>query len=612
MTKNVKITDISIARVTEFFLEELRNGGRPSVTDYAKAFPHLADQILSELPAIVMLERTLGNGREGPAQKSSEVLIGEELGGCIIEGEIGRGAMGIVYRAKQLGLNRIVAVKVLPFDRANSTKIVERFELERQAMAMLDHPHIVPVYSFGHDERCAFLIMKHIDGCSLLDLQEGRGDYRSRAFFSAYQSDWSALAKLGSDIAAGLQHSHDQGLVHRDVKPGNLLLDKQGKVWITDYGLAKVYDYARSLTGTGDAVGTPRYMAPEQVRGICDPRSDIYSLGITLYELASQERPWLNKSAASLIHRRTSLELANIREKNPQVPESLAKIIMKACAFSPEDRYQSCSELRIVLKRFQSGVTPSDRRKRKRESDEVYRRKTKRNLAIAFAGLITAIVSAPIVFHKIKPHVMNKDLARAEVPRGKLTSTNFLEKLAEGNDEHVGEVISDFFRKSVEEAGEELHFSEQEKSEVLGRWEDVAEKFRRGKVDEKSMKTFADGYRSSTLPLGTKIVSMAKLIERSRLNPNEREQAFQILRSFAKAVIHRSISLDEAKGILGNLTGNANITSEQLNALSIPDEHVRWWLAAVVNRLRTVPPEAMQDLNVKNELERIVQESFGK
>ncbi len=188
----------------------------------------------------------------------------------------------MVYLGHHRELDRKVAIKTIPLVNTNSENAIDRFQLERRAMARLDHPNIVPIYDCGIHDQDAFLVMKYIEGKNLHQFLKGEGDYREKIVFNDLLSDWKTFAKLALDVASGLAHAHEQGLIHRDIKPANLILDNHGKVWITDFGLAKVIDYTRSISLTGEAVGTPRYMAPEQMRGKADPRSDIYSLGITL------------------------------------------------------------------------------------------------------------------------------------------------------------------------------------------------------------------------------------------------------------------------------------------------------------------------------------------
>ena len=604
---SIKTSDISFNRVTEFYLQELRKGHAPSIDVFAKAFPHLSEEIKTELPAIVMLEKTVGANK---ASKKAPAESETQLDGCVIDKEIGRGAMGVVYRAYQQDLKRIVAVKVINVHGADTSIIAHRFELERHAMARLDHPNIVPVYSCGHNDKAAYLVMKCIDGHSLLDLQNGAGDYRVQAMFAQLRSDWSLIARLGADVASGLHHSHEQGLIHRDIKPANLLIDNAGKVWITDYGLAKVYDYARSLSGTGDAIGTPRYMAPEQIRGICDPRSDIYSLGITLYELATHEKPWDDATLTSLIAKRASLDLVDVRSKNPDVPDSLAKIIMKACAFSPEDRYQTGLELQIVLERFLAGITPSDRRKRRREPDEVFRRRSRRNLAIASICSVLGIAGSMIAVHALSSAPAANPQVASVAPKARLASTNLLEKLTEGNQEDVGSAVRDFFRQSVTEAGEEFHLAEQEKAEILNQWDEVSEKIKRAKMDEKSMKQFTQKLQTSTIPIGTKIASIVRLVDRSSFPPAEKNAAHHLLRNFAKAAIHRSIPEKEAVALLARLTGGRVLSSEELLQVTVPDNQLRNWLGAVQQRVTKVPAETLNSLNLQAEVDSAIQQAF--
>lgn len=609
--KTIDITDISFNRVTELFLLELRKGNAPAVKDFARAFPHLEHQILSELPTVAMLEKSMVTEKQ-PNRKLLKPK--SQLGGCVIEAEIGRGAMGVVYRAYQTDLKRRVAIKVLDLHGSHSSDIVKRFELEREAMARLEHPNIVPVYSYGHDDQVAYLIMKCIDGHSIHDLQEGAGDYQAKVKFSELSFDWHTLARMGADVASGLHHSHEQGLIHRDIKPGNLIIDRTGKVWITDYGLAKIHDYARSLSGTGDVIGTPRYMAPEQVRGICDARSDIYSLGITLYELASNKKAWGEQKIEALLMQRATLELADLQSVNPEVPPSLAKIIMKACSFSPDDRYQTSKELQIVLERFLAGITPSDRRKRKREPDDVFRKKSRRNITIAIAGTFFIVCGTTFAYNYSrfsKPvAVVQPQIPPPEPPRTRLASANLIEKMADSKGEDLHKVVNEFFRESVKEAGEEFHLAEQEKSEILNQWEDVTRKFKQGKFDENSMKRFSEGYQGSTIPLGTKIVSFSRVIERSTLSRQEQQHAYQLLRSFAKAVVHRSIPESEATYILSELSGGQMLTSEQIQSVRIADNQIRAWMGFVQQRLQRIPPAELQNLDLTRELERTLQHAF--
>ena len=203
--------------------------------------------------------------------------------------------------------------------------------------------------------------MALIEGASLDQLIHRESDDAIQYVFDGIQSDWSAVAKLGASVASAIEHAHRQGIIHRDVKPANLLLDHSGVVWVTDFGLAKIFDDLSDISKTGEMIGTPRYMAPEQLCGHVDARTDVYAMGLTLYELVTGKRSWspVQKSTNG-VHR--VLFIPDVRDSNPEVPDGLARIIMKACEHHPEDRYQSARELRVALNSFAFSGS-QDRRK---------------------------------------------------------------------------------------------------------------------------------------------------------------------------------------------------------------------------------------------------------
>jgi serine/threonine protein kinase len=303
----------------------------------------------------------------------------ELLAGYRVLRQIGQGGMGVVYEAEHPRLSRKLAIKVLIGQKKHST-VPERFRREAEAASRLNHPHIVSVFDFGEQNGVQYLAMAMIDGVSLdVMLDQYRAASRSGAETRSSaglltmvtaapaaanveavgeqsgseaihriigaDADFRQLARLGADIASALSHAHQNGTIHRDIKPGNLILDRTGKIWVTDFGLAKVLDDRSDLSRTGDVIGTPRFMAPEQLRGHCDERSDIYSLGITLYEMASGTRAWDSLTTAQLLKIRASADLPELEEQAPFVPRPLAEIIMKACSYRPEDRYQSAQEM---------------------------------------------------------------------------------------------------------------------------------------------------------------------------------------------------------------------------------------------------------------------------
>ncbi len=597
-------TDISFTQAADFYLKRYREGSAPPVDLFAQAFPHIADRLRLEMPSMLMLEQALGTGREPRGLKSRQVL-----GHCQIEEEIGRGGMGTVYRAKQIGLDRTVAIKVIALDGC-APGIVERFELERRAMARLDHPSIVPVYEYGHDDQHAFLVMKYIDGFNLFQLIEDDSPYRAKVKLAELHSDWNHLAKIGAEVASGLQHAHEQGLIHRDIKPSNLLLDEHDKVWITDFGLAKIQDFASPLSRAGDAIGTLRYMAPEQLRGFCDARSDVYSLGLTLYELAVGGPSWEMNSSKTGLPEIVPNSLTDVRSKNPCVPEDLADIIMKACSFDPLDRYQTAGELMIVLNRYLFGIRgASDRRKRRRLSDNEFRRRTLRTRIAMGAGILLAGAFTIEVYRGTGPiasepePVAVNSIQLPEPERPVPAQITFLEKLADDPEEDMVNIVADFVKDSVDDATQELSMSGHSKEELIHRIDQFAETVKEKGLTGREMDSILDSYRASTLPMATKVMRLHSVLERSHLDPQEKQKASFMLRKMAGCVVKRLLSVEEAKRMVNALTHNRNYSSEELLTFNAPDRMLQKWFAAVEQRMNLIPNELLRDFSIQKEVQ---------
>jgi serine/threonine protein kinase len=404
-----------VGRVAEAFLARYRRGERPSVTEYTDKYPELAEQIRDLFPALAVLEE-LGSV-EGLRKESStgtvpgKGKVPEQLGDYRILREVGRGGMGIVYEAVQESLGRHVALKVLCVHGLLSPTHLERFKREARAAARLHHTNIVPVHGLGEHEGTYYYAMQFIQGQGLDEVLKEVKQFRGRkgpspagdpepaadqsqrlaqgllsGHFAGAEASSSALvssdpptalsstrsasgteltaqseaqyyrsvAQMGAQVAAGLDYAHKQGIVHRDVKPSNLLLDARGTVWITDFGLAKT-EGTDELTHTGDIVGTLRYMAPEQFCGRADPRSDVYSLGITLYELLTLRPAFEDCYRPRLIERVTHEDPPWPRKVDRSIPRDLETIVLKAIAKEPDRRYQTTAELAEDLGRFLAG-----------------------------------------------------------------------------------------------------------------------------------------------------------------------------------------------------------------------------------------------------------------
>ncbi len=264
------------------------------------------------------------------------------LGHYEIVSELGRGGMGVVYKGYEPALGRHVAIKELSPSLAHDPNLVERFLREARSMASLSDPHIIQVYFIGTDEHTSqpFFAMEFIDGDSLSGVLKREGKL----------SVENAL-KIMHQTAQGLASAHDKGVIHRDIKPGNLMLTLRGQVKIADFGIAlATQDISKKLTSTGEFVGTPGYLSPEVCLGkTVDQRSDIFSLGIVLFEMLSGKTPFTDESPLGLMLEVVKAEIPDIRSLNKEVDIQTAAILTRMVAKEPVDRFQSCHDLAAAL-----------------------------------------------------------------------------------------------------------------------------------------------------------------------------------------------------------------------------------------------------------------------
>jgi serine/threonine protein kinase/Flp pilus assembly protein TadD len=384
--------DPVLAELIEELTNKLHAGEPVDLDAYAAAYPDQAQGLRDLLPALQVLASLSGSaapggGAEPPCPNGPSLEAGT-LGDFRIIREIGRGGMGLVYEAEQISLGRRVALKVLPFAGAMDPRQLQRFQNEARAAAGLHHTNIVPVYAVGCERGVHFYAMQLIDGHPLTSVvqqlrqakqgeqapepgsagpaRDGGTDPPAPATATAphpvLTRDGSAespaylraVARLGVQAAEALEYAHLRGVVHRDVKPSNLLLDGQGNLWVTDFGLARLPNDA-GLTLTGDLVGTLRYMSPEQATAkqvAVDHRTDLYSLGVTLYELLTLEPAFAAADHHELLCQIAWAEPRPPRRLNPALPVDLETIVLKAMEKDAADRYATAQELVDDLRRF--------------------------------------------------------------------------------------------------------------------------------------------------------------------------------------------------------------------------------------------------------------------
>lgn len=269
------------------------------------------------------------------------MLIGKRIGGRYkLAKHIGGGGMSNVYQAHDMILDRDVAIKILRYDFSNEEELNRRFQREALSVTSLTHENIVTIYDVGEDEDLHYIVMEHVKGNTLKEyIAEHAPISPTRA------------VQIMKQLTSAIEHAHEHHIVHRDIKPQNILMDEQGNVKVTDFGIAMALS-ATSFTQTNSVLGTVHYLSPEQARGgTATKKSDIYALGIVLYELLTGQLPFKGESAVSIALKHLQSETPSVRAINPSIPQSLENVVMKSTAKKPEDRYQSVKEMHQQISR---------------------------------------------------------------------------------------------------------------------------------------------------------------------------------------------------------------------------------------------------------------------
>jgi eukaryotic-like serine/threonine-protein kinase len=275
---------------------------------------------------------------------------GQQIPGYKVLGNLGKGAMATVFKAKQLSLDREVAIKVLPRKFTNNPQFIERFYAEGRAAAALNHPNIVQAFDVGQAGDYHYFVMEYVEGRTVYD-----DIVKHKRYNEADAID------IIIQVAEALQHAHSKGLIHRDVKPKNIMLSKEGVAKLADMGLARAMsDKEAAEAEQGKAFGTPYYISPEQIRGEKDvgPPSDIYSLGATLYHMVTGAVPFDGKNPSAVMHKHLKAELVAPDHANPRLSAGISEVIEMMMAKAPKDRYQTCSDLLVDLRAVRNKQNP--------------------------------------------------------------------------------------------------------------------------------------------------------------------------------------------------------------------------------------------------------------
>jgi serine/threonine protein kinase/Flp pilus assembly protein TadD len=428
-----------LALLLDGYASALEEGREQDAEELLRRYPQLAQQAGGHLESLRMLCRaTRDVNSVRPEPQPAATPSDHQLGDYRIEREIGRGGMGIVYAARQVSLGRMVALKVLPFASVLDQQQVTRFHNEAQAAASLHHPHIVPVFGVGCERGVHYYSMQWIDGQSLDQaIAELRGrtedvsepartgsTYRSVPPRSSSLSDGvggsaaksetphplstivsirsrnfvHAAVNLMIHVADALDYAHNQGVVHRDIKPSNLLLDASGKIWVTDFGLARCQGNP-NLTVNGDLIGTARYMSPEQAAGRLheiDHRADIYAIGVTLYELLTLRYAYDEANREQLLRAIQTRDPISPRRWNSAISVDLETIVSKAMAKSRDERYATAKDLADDLRRYLEGKPTLARRPSWGDRLWRYAVRRRRMTAAVAAGLLATTIGTGI------------------------------------------------------------------------------------------------------------------------------------------------------------------------------------------------------------------------
>ena len=359
----------AIQRAVERFVQEHSAGKAPDPLAFADGFPeHLRGEILMQCREFLSFDGLLG-AQAWESHDESDSSGGRPFGDFLIQEELGRGGMGVVYLAQQRSLNRRVALKVMASGLTLSKRHVERFRREAAASAKLRHPAIVPVHSLTEVDGTFALAMDFVAGRNLGDMLDdlrlangegfGEGVGVGTLGIAAEKGYVAECAMLAAQVASALATAHQNQVVHRDLKPRNLMVDDRRQVRLLDFGLAKSLDAARdhSLSMSGEITGTAHYMSPEQTlakRVEVDQRADIWSLGVILYELLTLRRPFDGKNLQQIVYEICFKEPVALQKRNPKVPRDLVTIVSKALEKDPQNRYQTADEFEADLQRFLS------------------------------------------------------------------------------------------------------------------------------------------------------------------------------------------------------------------------------------------------------------------
>lgn len=610
--------DPSYTDVADLFLSLCRQGTTPSIREFVREFPQFAAAITEEFPAMLLAETLKGDFFES----AEEWTVPTTISGYKLRGELGRGGMGRVYSAFHGLWNKEVAIKVVSLENSVRPGMIARFRREARTAGTLKHPNIVPVLDYGTQDNVAFIVMPRIKGHTLVRVIEEVSKAAELAGTSHTPIDWEMLADIGIQVSSALKYAHSRGLIHRDIKPGNIMVDHTGKIWIMDFGLVKMIGQSEHNSTTGHLAGTPRYMAPEQFRGCCDCRTDIYGLGLTLYELACGTRVWDFMNSEGFYQHRSQLALPAIREINPTIPEEIDRIIMKCCEFDPVDRYQSADELHFVLERFLAGR--GDRRRTKNRERKFWKRRTFLATS-AFLSLSLAVgVSYGLYRLSIPPNPFDDPQSAIKVLKDENIRSEFmkelpglLEEVVTNDDPEYRKIVGDLANRTFRESVEQADLPEQEKNRIKENIDKWVNQYKSGEFSNERLAALWTNLAGSSVASAMRFTRIYAQVFQSDLSEQEKFRAQQWMLLLRQSIIEKRLTnegigrlvdcisaLEAAHGAVDGSIDYPEFTPDELREFLTKAQKE---LEAIGGFVRDVPL-TNRDIHVADAIEKTVQQ----
>lgn len=531
-----------------------------------KSSSMLSEPIIKDLPVHSLTESSL------KLDPTLSILESFQHTNYEIQEELGRGASSVVFRSRDRSAGGSFALKLMKNTSTPETE--SRLTREIENLIRLNHPNVVSIIDKGVIEDHVFLVMNLVEGCSIGDLLNESPSLLASCWLADLKNDWSRLAIWGKEIASALEYLHAENIFHGNLKPTNILVNREGKCLIADFGLASVTEHDLEGSQCGGVSSFLRYRALEQLCGITDQRSDVYSLGRTLYELACIEGELPPQSY-------NRVELPPICDVNPNVPADLGQVIDKACDKVADHRFQNARELEAVLQRFLEGKSPSDRRRPgKRMSDQEFKalqKRKSRNIILGTAGVFTlsfvSVFAFNVITTKSEPtNSENQTMPDLRVSETQQVSASAIEANDAGVQEPLEETTNPRSAKDMENSPVALSESESAKPA-----EDVS--YDAPKSSE--LRGLKEGSLELSRNASDKVLALMTTLDSSGLSIEEKLQGKQTLERFAKAVLSNKIPSSEAEHLLAALFLGNTAKLEQMGEIQVPERAFASWLLLI-------------------------------